>query len=97
MSPFMDKMRLIKEATNIKYIADDIAFMVVDDLKDAGFKAKLVKPNPKRTSTWRIQPEEELSPEDLEKFNKIKDESTERWKEDHKIRLKNLKKDILRV
>ena len=93
----MDRMRLIKDATNKKHITEDIAFMVMEDLKDAGFEPELIKNNPNRPSTWRIHPKTQLSPEDQQKFDEIKDKSTDEWRTDYKIRLKNLKKDILRV
>lgn len=97
MSQFMDRMKMIREATNKQYIVEDIAFMVMEDLKDAGFDPQLVKHKVNKPMSWRIHSKVELSPEDQKRFDEIKDKSTEDWKIDYQIRLKNLKRDIMRV
>jgi len=97
MSHFMDRMKMIREATKKQNIVEDIAFMVMEDLKDAGFDPKLVKHKVNKPLSWRIHSKVELSPEDQKRFNEIKDKSTEEWKVDYQIRLKNLKRDIMRV
>ena len=97
MSRFMDRMKLIKDATNKAYIVEDIAFMVMEDLKDASFECELIKHKVSKPLTWRIHPKNELSPEEQKRFDEIKEKSTDEWRTDYKIRLKNLKRDILRV
>jgi len=97
MSHFMDRMKMIREATKKQNIVEDIAYMVMEDLKDAGFDPQLVKHKVSKPMSWRIHSKVELSPEDQKRFDEIKDKSTEEWKIDYKIRLKNLKRDILRV
>lgn len=74
-------------------LVNDIANMVIDDLEQAGYKAKLVK-HKKNIGSWRIQPIYKLTDQQLEEFNKIKQEKTDKYVKMNEISIQNLKRSI---
>lgn len=96
MSLLVNKIRTAKDAMNIRYIAEDMAFMVMEDLKEAGFNCELKKGHPKKVKTWKIVPTDKLDDDKQQEFDKIKDERTEWWRKYKKDQLKQLKQSMLR-
>ena len=96
MSQLMDKISMAREAFNKVNVADDLAFLVSEDLKEAGYDVKLVKEKEKKPSTWRILPVNKLSEEEREQFEQLKSERTDHWRNDALKKLKNMKKQLLK-
>ena len=89
-------MKTVRELTNFKQIREDIATFVIKDLEAEGFEPKLVKFRLKwywffTKRVWRIVPKNTLSDEDQTRFDKIKNEQTEVYKNSKLEQLKEIK------
>lgn len=93
MNQMLDSIKMTRDALNIVNISEDLAYMVMRDLEEAGFMTELKKEKIKKPKTWRIIPLEELSPTDMIRFNELKEERTNYWRNET---TKNLKKNFLR-
>lgn len=89
-----DTIKILKNQMNIKQVANDIADFVIMDLEDEGFKARLEKNNSKKPKNWKIVPIGEYSKSEINKFNKIKDERTEFYKQRTKNQINQMKESL---
>lgn len=96
MSPLLDKISMARSALDKHLIAEDMAFMVIEDLKEEGFDAELVKGHRKKIHTWKIVPKGELNGDELTRFQKLKDSLTDMYREREMERLKDFKRSLLK-
>ena len=87
-------INMLRQQLNVKQMAEDMANFVIDDLKEEGFSAKLVKHNPKRPKTWKIVSIDELNDKDQKKFDKIKEEQVTFYRDSKISQIKDIKKSI---
>lgn len=93
----MSQWEMIKELRkqlNVKQIAEDMANLVIDDLGEEGFEAKLVKHNPKKPKTWKIIPVNTLNDEEQKRFDEIKETQVTFYRDSKIDMLKDIKKGI---
>lgn len=76
-----------------RQMAEDMANMVIEDLEEEGFKAKLVKKG-FTISSWRIVPTEKLTPEQQQDFDFIKDQRQELYKSRTMDQIKQMRKSL---
>lgn len=80
---------------NLKEVAERMAEMVIFDLEEEhGFKAHLVKHNPRKPKTWRIEPDEILSAEKQKEFERLKQELTDKYRAIEKSNMQHLRKNL---
>jgi len=94
LEPVKNAIDIKKNYTRINSI-QRIADFVLEDLRDAGFNPELIKQNPKKPKTWRIENKDFLNDKKQKEFDKIKDESTEIWKEAEINNIKEIRKVII--
>ena len=95
----MSQFQMIKtmmEGYNKKQVAEDIAEMVIFDLAEEGFEAKLVKHKTKKPQTWKIIPVYSLQPKDQERFDKIKEEKVTLYRDSKINEIKEIRNSILK-
>lgn len=85
----------LRKQLNVKQIAEDMATFVIEDLKEEGFDAKLIKHNEKKPQTWKIVPCNELSEEDMLRFNELKEEFVTMYRDGKLDYLKSMKKAVI--
>jgi len=85
---------MIKAIPKTKEVVEDIANMVMEDLKDAGYRAELVK-HKKKFSSWKIEPIDDLDGIQLEEFQKIKKEKQEEYVNYQRETLKEIRKGFI--
>lgn len=91
LEPVKNAIDIKKQYTKLKCV-QRIADFVLEDLKEAGFNPELIKNNPKKPKTWRIESRDFLNDKQQKEFDKIKDESTELWKEAEQNNIRELRK-----
>jgi len=86
----VSQWQMIKTMANPKQVVEDIAEMVIYELEQAGYRAKLVK-HKRNISSWKIEPTDDLDAIQLKEFNKIKQEKTEEYKAMTKASIQNMR------
>ena len=76
-----------------RQMAEDMANMIIEDLEEEGFKAKLVKKG-WAPSKWKIEPIDDLTGDELHDFNYIKDQRQELYKRRTMDQIKQMRKSI---
>jgi hypothetical protein len=76
-----------------RQMAEDMANMIIEDLEEEGFKAKLVKKG-WAPSKWKIEPVDDLNEDQLQDFNYIKDKRQELYKQRTMDQIKQMRKSI---
>jgi len=91
------KIEEIRNYLNKQNMITDIALCVQDDLKNEGYDTELVKHNPKKTSTWKIIPKNlNMTKEQMEEFEKKKQQATDYWVRIMKENLHEYKRTLLK-
>jgi hypothetical protein len=80
---------------NKREVSEQVAELVIFDLENAGYKARLEKNDSRNPKKWRIVPDEELSKEDLIDFNEIKDTKQEIYIERFVQQIKQMRKALM--
>ena len=88
-------IKMLRQQLDVKQMAEDMAEFVIEDLKEEGFDAKLVKHNPKKPKTWKIISVNMLNDEDQERFDKIKEEQVTFYRDNKISQIKDIKKGII--
>lgn len=86
-------MKHIIKSIRRKEVIERMAECVMNDLKEEGFEPKFVKPG-RSYKTYRIVPVNTLKPEEQERFDKIKKESTDEWREVERENLTQIKASL---
>jgi len=94
MSIMTRQIQTIREQTKFKQIREDIASFVISDLEGEGFEPKLVKIKKVIGEDWKIIPKYTLTPEEQVRFDKIKNEQTEIYKEMKMDQLKEMRRAL---
>jgi hypothetical protein len=84
----LEKLKVAKQMSSYKQNKDDIAEMVMLDLREAGFECKY--------DGKHITPSLPLTPHSLKKFNKIKDEATVTYREARLEQLREIRKALFK-
>jgi len=87
-------IKLLKKQLDVKQIAQDMAELVIFDLQEEGFEAKLVKHNPKKPKTWKIIPVNMLNSEEQKRFDEIKETQVTFYRDSKIDMIKDIKKGI---
>jgi len=91
----LNTARMALRDYNFKEVVERMAEMVIFDLEeDYGFKAHLVKHNPRKPKTWRIEPDEVLSAEKKKEFERLKEELTDKYRDIEKSNMKQLRSNL---
>ena len=76
-----------------RQMAEDMANMIIEDLEEEGFKAKLVKKG-WAISKWKIEPIDDLTEDELQEFNFIKEQRQELYKKRTMDQIEQMRKSI---
>lgn len=85
----------LRKQMNVKQIAEDMANLVIDDLKEEGFEAKLVKHKEKKPKTWKIIPVNKLNDEEQKRFDEIKETQVTFYRDSKIDMMKDMRKAII--
>ena len=84
----------LRKQLNVKQIAEDMANLVIDDLKEEGFKAKLIKYKEKKPKTWKIVSVNTLDDEEQKRFDEIKERQVTYYRDTKIGMIKDIKRSI---
>ncbi len=84
----------LRKQLNVKQIAEDMANLVIDDLKEEGFKAKLIKYKEKKPKTWKIVSVNVLDNEEQKRFDEIKERQVTYYRDTKIGMIKDIKRSI---
>ena len=90
-----DTVRTLLQTMNKKEVSEQVAELVIFDLEEAGYKAKLEKNGSKNPKKWKIVPDENLSKDELIDFNEIKDTQQEIYIERFVQQIKEMRKALI--
>ena len=89
-----ENVKNIRQTYNYGASKERIASFVCEDLEEAGFNPELIKPNPKKPKTWYLANKKFLNKEQQKKFDKLKQESFEIWRDAEKDNIKDMMKNL---
>lgn len=91
-----DNLRLLRQEYSKENITERISFYAIEKLKKLGYDCELVKPNQKVRS-WRVLPKNrsEMSKQDLETFEQIKQKIADDLKDEERQAIKEMRRSIL--
>ena len=84
----------LRKQLNVKQIAEDMANLVIDDLKEEGFEAKLIKYKEKKPKTWKIVSVNTLDDEEQKRFDEIKERQVTYYRDTKIGMIKDIKRSI---
>ena len=84
----------LRRQLNVKQIAEDMANLVIDDLKEEGFEAKLIKYKEKKPKTWKIVSVNVLDNEEQKRFDEIKERQVTYYRDTKIGMIKDIKRSI---
>ena len=84
----------LRKQLNVKQIAEDMANLVIDDLKEEGFEAKLIKYKEKKPKTWKIVSVNVLDNEEQKRFDEIKERQVTYYRDTKIGMIKDIKRSI---
>jgi len=90
-----DTVKTLLQTMNKREVSEQIAELVIMDLENAGYKAKLDKHDSKNPKKWKIVPDEDLSKDDLIEFNEIKDIKQDIYIERFVGQIKEMRKALI--
>jgi len=85
----------LRKQLNVKQIAEDMANLVIDDLKEEGFEAELIKYKPKKPKSWKIESVNILGDEEQKRFDEIKERQVTSYRDTKIGMMKDMKKSIM--
>jgi len=92
MTPF-ETLKQIKDTYGIKAVAERMITFVQEDLLDEGYETVWI--NKKQSyKNWRLVPKDKMSPEELKKFERLKEELTDKWRDAEKVNIKDFRKSL---
>jgi len=89
-----ESIKNVRQTYNYGASKERIASFVCDDLREAGYDPELIKPNPKKPKTWYVDNKSFLTTEEKKKFDKLKQESFEIWRDAEKDNIKDIMKSL---
>ena len=95
-SPQWENLKFLKQEYSKANLTERIAFYTIEKLKNLGYDCELVKQTTK-PKDWRVVPKNrsELSEQELAKFERIKKEVVDGFKEEERQALKGMRRSLL--
>lgn len=87
----LENLKVVKDAVNLKNIAERMSCFVIDDLADDGFECELIKPK-KSPKSWKIIPKKNLSDKEKQRFETLKKKYVDMWRNEERGHLKDVRR-----